>query len=815
MAKNPLLTPTSSQEYLPQQAPLTNTSTNTTSALIVARAPAAGGGGGGSWSSPAGVPATSGGGGSWGPAPTPASVYPAGTVPMAASPVIPATAPAAGPVPTPAQFANDALTPQANVQGQQPQAAPSGPPPYRGDVAPPPAELYNLQGMGKPNDSITGTIGADGRSTDMTRAPTAGQIYGSTGDAALDAAYAAQRAQLEADMQPVNEDAIRNKTMQRFQAEIDSLNQYYAEKKAQQLALEQPRFDNNLGSDAAIQSRRGLLGSTFGGAQTDRVLGANAAVARSISEAVDAEKLAAIQAVRGKVDAFAQKEIDEKLAAKRAGPDALIKNLTQAAARKEAFVSQYVSDIINSGLELTDAEIAETAKKLGTTAEAIKAKYNAAKKEAAKADYKAPISVAAGSSIFDPVTGKFVGTAPAKPETGDPDVVNFSDGTTRQYNQTTKTWDVLSTKKEDASDKKVVKINGVDYVQNADGTFSKPSVPEEVQARSDLQNRALTSAQALLDKFDTGSGTSAVGGSSFLNSFGFGLLPGTENRDFKTQFNNVKSLLALDDVKLLKGQGAVSDAERRLLAEASSKLDLAQSETEFRAALADIVNVLGKAKTAAPAAAAPVDYGAQIQTAIQNNYTATEIVNTLKSNPALSAQIQTALDANYSPEEILQTISSQRFNQVGGDTNQATNGAAKVSVSGGKEVPAAAASLAIQTLKPENAYGGQCGAFVHQIVADYPYGLNGINEKEAIINVPRTQTPQVGDVMIQRIGGKYGHVAVVAKVNPDGTVTLTESNYYDKTKPERVTNTRKVALDDPSVSGYFRGNLKSSLVQYA
>ncbi len=105
-----------------------------------------------------------------------------------------------------------------------------------------------------------------------------------------------------------------------------------------------------------------------------------------------------------------------------------------------------------------------------------------------------------------------------------------------------------------------------------------------------LKDTARSSAEELLRKMDAGEGTSAVGRS---NLFGLAtVIPGTEARDFQNQFNNLKSLLSLDNVKLLKGQGQVSDAERALLAAASANLDLGQSEEEFKKNLQDIIKSL-------------------------------------------------------------------------------------------------------------------------------------------------------------------------------------------------------------------------------
>lgn len=68
--------------------------------------------------------------------------------------------------------------------------------------------------------------------------------------------------------------------------------------------------------------------------------------------------------------------------------------------------------------------------------------------------------------------------------------------------------------------------------------------------------------------------------------------------------------------------------------------------------------------------------------------------------------------------------------------------------------------------------------------------------------------PNVGDMIIQNVGTKYGHVAVVNSVNPDGTITLTESNYNKKWT---VSNNRKIARADSSIVGIHKGDLKDPI----
>lgn len=125
----------------------------------------------------------------------------------------------------------------------------------------------------------------------------------------------------------------------------------------------------------------------------------------------------------------------------------------------------------------------------------------------------------------------------------------------------------------------------------ADLTKLQPTSPENKQA-TELQQNALNTAKQMVADFDKGKWI--VGGSSLIADWA--TLPGSAAADYRIKYNNLKSLLALDNVKYLKGQGQVSDAERKLLAEASSQLDVHSSEAEFKKALNDIVTVLSKAK---------------------------------------------------------------------------------------------------------------------------------------------------------------------------------------------------------------------------
>lgn len=77
------------------------------------------------------------------------------------------------------------------------------------------------------------------------------------------------------------------------------------------------------------------------------------------------------------------------------------------------------------------------------------------------------------------------------------------------------------------------------------------------------------------------------------------LIPGNKAQYTAALYDKLKGLLSLDNVKLLKGQGQVSDAERRLLEDASSALNRKLSDEDFRSILTELQTKLSpKAKEA-------------------------------------------------------------------------------------------------------------------------------------------------------------------------------------------------------------------------
>lgn len=110
---------------------------------------------------------------------------------------------------------------------------------------------------------------------------------------------------------------------------------------------------------------------------------------------------------------------------------------------------------------------------------------------------------------------------------------------------------------------------------------------------SELDKKIAMSIQSLNDMYNSGN-RAAIGKSSAFNYWDWMAIPGTKTKEFIIQYNNLKSLLSLENVKYLKGQGQVSDAERRLLADAASNLNRFSSEETFKKNLDDLMSQFEK-----------------------------------------------------------------------------------------------------------------------------------------------------------------------------------------------------------------------------
>jgi len=167
--------------------------------------------------------------------------------------------------------------------------------------------------------------------------------------------------------QEIDEDAIRQRTTDNFQAEIDALEKVFNEKKR----VERIAGEGRLGESGAIQARRGLLGSDFGATQTEATRGFNT----SKQDAITADKTLALSNIYNKIRASADSEINAKKLAKEAGSSNYLAFIRDTDTRKAGYVSATIKNFISSGNAPTDEDYNNIAGTLGVNVDNVKNAY--------------------------------------------------------------------------------------------------------------------------------------------------------------------------------------------------------------------------------------------------------------------------------------------------------------------------------------------------------------------------------------------------------------------------------------------------------
>ncbi len=293
----------------------------------------------------------------------------------------------------------------------------------------------------------------------------------------------------------------------------------------------------------------------------------------------------------------------------------------------------------------------------------------------------------------------------------------------------------------------IVKVNGVDYYVNEDGSLDIIKTPVDTEA-TQLQKNALDSAVQLLDMFNSGYGKSAVGFSTLL---GGGIIPGTKGADFKTKFDNLSATLQLDAVKYLKGQGQVSDSERKILSDAVSGLSRKQSEKAFKSTLQDVIVGLGKEGTVQVK-----DDGTYVQKLLNGEIRRGKVGdNYIDKTTPRQMNMSGVTSLNYTP------------------TSQ--------SVAKLKEIP-------------DGLKGGQCGRFVNQITG---LGVGDSYESKMSKMDPNIKKPAPGMIFVMPYKDT-GHIGFIVGIEGQYAI-VKDSNYFNKTNPEMI-QTHKLPIS--SMTGF-------------
>lgn len=179
----------------------------------------------------------------------------------------------------------------------------------------------------------------------------------------------------------IDQREIERRQKRLFQKEIDATNRIYDDMLAQERLAGQGR----LGTGRAIAARGGLLGSDFGEAQRQGIVGQNLGAERAVQN----ERSAKIGTIMGTMRKAVADEITEKRAARQQGAENYIKWLASSQERKANNAGKAAQAILDAGLdptEMDEAELTAIGQDAGLSIADIISSYNQLKTASEAAD---------------------------------------------------------------------------------------------------------------------------------------------------------------------------------------------------------------------------------------------------------------------------------------------------------------------------------------------------------------------------------------------------------------------------------------------
>jgi hypothetical protein len=168
----------------------------------------------------------------------------------------------------------------------------------------------------------------------------------------------------------LTEEETQANVIRMFQGEIDAANKVYADK----IAAARLEGQGRLGSEGAIQARRGLLGSTFGEASTTTVNQGNRAIESAIGDELDAK----LQSIMSLGRSEGTKRFEAATKARTEGLDAYILDLQNKGTAKKTIAQKLAQSFIDKGVDpntLTPDYLEQLAKDAGISKESIISGY--------------------------------------------------------------------------------------------------------------------------------------------------------------------------------------------------------------------------------------------------------------------------------------------------------------------------------------------------------------------------------------------------------------------------------------------------------
>ena len=564
-----------------------------------------------------------------------------------------------------------------------------------------------------------------------------------------------------------DEKKVRRGVLDQFQTEIDALSRASAQETARITNQYGTIEKGRLGSDAAIQARRGLAGSDFGAARTENISSEvrgnrDEAIGRAQS-AFDQKRESLMTQARN----LASQEYQNKLLAYQTGAAATVQYLRNKQTTAAANAGKLAKQAYLSGIDLTDPENAlelkTLAQQVGVTPETFVQIYQDYQQQAAAAERAAYLEDRKYQLDVDKENN-----------------LNIREGNKLAFDKNKFDLEYkLNSRKVEAEIEKIsndiangggaglltpeqAEKYGVPYGTTKAGMIGV--IPMSVE-QLEKDKQALTGTSSLLDMvraLQTHPGSKgAVGFDRTATAF-----PGPQ-KDYVKLFDQFQANMQLENLYKLKGSGSITDREQETLSKAATSLARNSSPeaffTELKKIEKELITRQNKIRTKL--------------SAVEESKRKVEAANAFEALDGGSE------GTNPKVQNLTTSINTQKLASfVGPKYPQGTK-------LGNKE--------------------GQCITFLHKI-ADFPPIGDGKNEKIASLNkligqgkgLPKEALPnnaRVGMILISNDNKTYGHGSMINAISKDGRYArLTESN---RLGAGTVTHTRVVALDDPSIYG--------------
>ncbi len=208
--------------------------------------------------------------------------------------------------------------------------------------------------------------------TATTTVPTSN--YYSPDDIALQKALESKTSldQTQSNTNVLSEEDYRAQALTAMQAEIDAQNKIYADK----ISRANVEGTGRLGSEGAIQARRGLLGSDFGAASTETVNQGN----RDIVTSIEDERNARLAAIRSAARTEGTAKYEAATKAKKEGLDAYITDLQNRGTVNKSIAQKVAAKFLEQEVDPNKDSnyLEQVAKEAGVTSSSIISEYKTA-----------------------------------------------------------------------------------------------------------------------------------------------------------------------------------------------------------------------------------------------------------------------------------------------------------------------------------------------------------------------------------------------------------------------------------------------------